>query len=82
MFEGAMVICVRKMRIRHPEDTAIDSEADLCIEKGEYFLQARVNVSVPGLDREIMQQLIYYAEQTYPYSKAIRNNVVVEVNPV
>ena len=81
-FEGAMGICARKMRITLPEDTAIDAEVDLCIEKGEYFLQARLNVSVPGLDREIAQELINYAEQTCPYSKAIRNNVEVEINLV
>jgi len=81
-FEGAMGICARKMRITLPVDTAIDAEVDLCIEKGEYFLQARLNVSVPGLDREIAQELIDYAEQTCPYSKAIRNNVRVEFNLV
>lgn len=81
-FEGAMGISARKMHISLPEDTAIDAEIDLCIEKGEYFLQARLNVSVPGLDREIAQQLIDYAEQTCPYTKAIRNNVGVTINLV
>ena len=71
-----------KMHIKLPEDTAIDAEVDLCVEKGEYFLQARLNVSLPGLDRDVAQQLIDYAHQTCPYSKAIRNNVKVEINLV
>jgi len=79
-FEGAMGICANKMRITLPEDTAIDAEVSLCIEKGGYYLQARLNISVPGLDREIAQQVIDCAEQTCPYSKAIRNNVEVEIN--
>lgn len=81
-FEAAMGICARKMRIYLPGDTAVDAEVDLCIDKGEYFLQARLNVSVPGLDRDIAQQLIDYADKTCPYSKAIRNNVNVEINLV
>jgi organic hydroperoxide reductase OsmC/OhrA len=70
------------MRITIPEDTAIDAEIDLCIKQGEYFLQARLHVSVPGLDRETAQELIAYAEKTCPYSKAIRNNVGLEISLV
>ena len=81
-FEGAMGICARRMRISLPEDTAIDAEVELCIDKSGYFLQARLNVSVPGLNKETGQELIDFAEQTCPYSKAIRNNVRVEINLV
>ena len=81
-FEAAIGIGARKMHIKLPEDTAIDAEVDLCVEKGEYFLQARLNASLPGLDRDVAQQLIDYAHQTCPYSKAIRNNVKVEINLV
>jgi hypothetical protein len=34
-------------------DTAIDAEVDLCLVDGAYFLQARLNVSLPGLEREV-----------------------------
>jgi osmotically inducible protein OsmC len=81
-FEGAMGIGARKMRITLPEDTAIDAEVDLCSDKGEYSLQARLNVSLPGLDRETAKKLVEYAEQNCPYSKAIRGNVNVEINLV
>src|SRR6478735_5944166 len=50
-FEGALSIAASKRRIKLPEDTAIDAEVDLCIEKGEFFLQARLHVNIPGLDR-------------------------------
>lgn len=81
-FEGAMGIAANKMRIALPEDTAIDAEVDLCVERGEFFLQARLNVSLPGLDRDVAQKLIDFAENTCPYSKAIRGNVKVEINLV
>lgn len=79
-FEGAMGIAARKKRITLPEDTAIDAEVDLCTDGKEYSLQARLNISIPGLDREVAQQLVDAAHQTCPYSKAIRGNVNVEIN--
>ena len=81
-FEGAMGIAARKSGITIPEDTAIDAEIDLCLEKGEFFLQARLNISIPGLDREIAWELIESAEKICPYSKAIKRNVDVEINLV
>ncbi|MBC7827581.1 MAG: organic hydroperoxide resistance protein [Chitinophagaceae bacterium] len=81
-FEGAMGIGARKMRIHLPENLAIDAEVDLCSENGEYFLQARLNVSLPGLDGELAQKLVDYAHLTCPYSKAISGNVNVETNLV
>src|SRR6202789_2808121 len=50
-FIGAMQIAARKMKITLPADTADDVEVDLCIADGEYFLQARHTVSLPGLER-------------------------------
>ena len=81
-FEGAIGIAASKGSITLPQDTAIDAEIDLCLDKGEFFLQARLNVSLPGLDREIAQQLIHAAEKICPYSKAIKGNVNAEINLV
>jgi lipoyl-dependent peroxiredoxin len=79
-FEGALGIAARKKRITLPENTAIDAEVDLNSGQGGYFLSARLNVSIPGVEREIAQQLVEEAHQTCPYSKAIRGNVDVEIN--
>ena len=79
-FEGAMGIAARKMHITLPPGLAIDAEVDLCVLEGAFSLQARLNVTVPGLDRNIAQALTDAAHQTCPYSKAIRGNVAVTVN--
>ena len=81
-FEGAMGLAARKMKIALPADLAIDAEVDLCLTDGAYFLQARLNVSLPGLEREVAQALVDTADQTCPYSKAIRGNVDVVINLV
>jgi osmotically inducible protein OsmC len=81
-FEGAMGLAARKMKIALPADTAIDAEVDLGTTGGAYFLQARLNVSLPGLEREVAQALVDAAHQTCPYSKATRGNIDVAINLV
>ncbi len=65
------------MKVALPEDLAVDAEVDLTLTDGAYALQARLNVSLPGLDREVAQSLMDPAHETCPYSKAIRGNVDV-----
>jgi lipoyl-dependent peroxiredoxin len=81
-FEGAMGIAAHKMKTALPADMAVDAEVDLCLADGSYFLQARLNISLPGLEREVAQALADAAHQTCPYSKALRGNVHVEINLV
>lgn len=81
-FEGAIGIAARNMKVTVPADLAIDAEVDLTSTDGAYALQARLNVSLPGLDREVAQALVHAAEETCPYSKAIRGNVDVGITLV
>ncbi|HJW45420.1 MAG TPA: organic hydroperoxide resistance protein [Lysobacter sp.] len=81
-FEGAMGHVARQMKIALPANMAIDAEVDLCLVNGAYFLQARLNVSLPGLDRDVARSLTDAAHQACPYSKAIRGNVEVEIHLV
>lgn len=81
-FEGAIAIAAKKLRITLTEGPAIDAEIDLVSDNGEYSLQARLNISIPGVAREAAEQLVEYAKQTCPYSKAIKGNVPVEYNLV
>src|SRR6266849_9329937 len=81
-FEGAMGLAARKMKMTLPAATAIDAEVDLCNTDGAYFLQARLNVNLPGLESELAQALVDAAHQTCPYSKATRGNIDVAINVV
>ncbi|MCI3207413.1 MULTISPECIES: organic hydroperoxide resistance protein [Pandoraea] len=81
-FIGAMGLAAAKLKIQLPADTAVDAEVDLANADGAYFLQARLNVSLPGLERDVARSLIDAAHQTCPYSKATRNNIDVELNLV
>jgi lipoyl-dependent peroxiredoxin len=60
-------------------NVVIDAEVDLNLGEGGYFLRARLNVSLPGVDREVAQALVDEADQTCPYSEAMRGNVDVAI---
>ncbi len=71
-----------QMKIKLPADLAVDTEVDLGTTDGAFFLQARLNVSLPGLDREVAQAVVEAAHQLCPYSKATRGNIHVELHLV
>lgn len=81
-FENAMAIAARKMNVKLPAELAIDAEVDLNVADDAYFLRARLNVSLPGVDREVAQAVLDAAHQTCPYSKATRGNIDVAINLV
>jgi Ohr subfamily peroxiredoxin len=81
-FIGAMGLAAAKMKVALPADTAVDAEVDLGTTDGAYFLQARLNVSLPGVNREVARALADAAHQTCPYSKATRGNIDVVINVV
>ena len=82
-FIGAIKLIADKKKIALPGDVAIDAEVDLGLAQGANFgLAARLNVSLPGLDRNVAQALVEEAHQTCPYSRATRGNIDVTVNLV
>ena len=81
-FESAMASAARKMKVALPPHFAIDAEVDLNQAGDAYFLRARLNVSLPGLEPEVARALANAAHQTCPYSKAMRGNVDVAINLV
>jgi lipoyl-dependent peroxiredoxin len=81
-FEGAMGLAARRMKVSLPADLAIDAEVDLGMTGEAYLLQARLNVSLPGVERDVAQALVDAAHQTCPYSKATRGNINVAINLV
>ena len=81
-YESAMSTAARRLHVTLPEDSSIDAEIDLCLVNGEYFLQARLNVNIPGLDKEVRRKIIEAAHHICPYSKAIHGNVTIQTNLV
>lgn len=81
-FESAIAIAARERKVDLPADPVIDAEIDLRLGEGGYFLNARLNVSLPGVGREIARTLVEEAHRICPYSKATRGNIDVAINLV
>jgi Ohr subfamily peroxiredoxin len=74
---GAIAIAAAERRIKLPAAAAVDAEVDLALDEGSYSLKARLNVSLPGIDRELGEALVKRAHETCPYSKATHGNIDV-----
>jgi Ohr subfamily peroxiredoxin len=82
-FISAMGLVANKMKIKLPADAAIDAEIDLCNSGDVYSLRARLNVSLPGLEREVARAIVDATHsETCAYSNATRGNIDVTVNVV
>jgi Ohr subfamily peroxiredoxin len=74
-FESGLGIAARQMHVALPPDTALDSEIDLLRTTEGYALRARLDVSLPGLDRAVAQALVDASARTCPYTKAVQGNI-------
>jgi Ohr subfamily peroxiredoxin len=81
-YMGALELAASKRKITLPADAAVDAEIKLNLADGAFFLSARLDVSLPGLDREVAEELIHAAHGICPYSKATHGNIAVETNLV
>jgi Ohr subfamily peroxiredoxin len=82
-FTTAMKIVAGKMKVKYPEDGYMDTEVDLCMDENNgYFIRARHNISLPGLDHETAQTIVDNAHEICTYSRATRGNIDVQFNLV
>jgi Ohr subfamily peroxiredoxin len=81
-FIGAIKHVGAARKVRIPSDVSVDPEIELWNDDHGYYLKARLNVSLPGIDRELAQSIVEGAHQTCPYSKATRGNIDVELKLV
>ena len=79
-FESAIGLAARKRKVALTE-VVIDAEVDLHLAGSDNFsLSARLNVGLPGVGRDVAEQLVTDAEQLCPYSKATRGNIDVTIS--
>lgn len=81
-FIGAMRRAASQLKVALPADLAVDAEVDLGTAGEAFLLQARLNVSLPGLPREVAQSVADAAHQICPYSKATRGNIDVAISVI
>jgi lipoyl-dependent peroxiredoxin len=79
-FLSAIMLVAGRMKTKLPPDAAIDTEIDLGSTNGGYLIQARLNVSLPGIDGDIAKMLAEGAHMQCPYSKAMHGNINIVTN--
>ncbi|MCH4546090.1 Ohr family peroxiredoxin [Rhizobium changzhiense] len=79
---GAIELVAAQRKITLPAGPEVDAEITLNADNGSFFLRARLNVSLSGIDRDIAQELIEAAHGICPYSKATHGNIDVETKLV
>jgi Ohr subfamily peroxiredoxin len=88
LFAGAWSACyiaavglmAKEKKVALPADTAVEVEVDLGLGGGDYFIQGRINLVVPGLDPAVATDLAHAAHAICPYSKATHGNIDVTLS--
>jgi lipoyl-dependent peroxiredoxin len=79
---GAIELVAGQRKIKLSGHPAVDTEIDLNRDGDSFFLRARLNVSVPGVDRAVAETLAEAAHGVCPYSKAVHGNIEVTTNVI
>jgi Ohr subfamily peroxiredoxin len=78
-FEHAIGLVAQQRGIAMQGGVTIDAEVDMNVADDDYFLSARLNVSMPGVERVVAQAVLDEAHRICPYSKATRGNIDVAI---
>jgi Ohr subfamily peroxiredoxin len=77
-FNGAVLFIAGQKKL-DASKAEVTCEVGIGREEGGLGLSARLTLTVPGMERAQVQELLEAAHQMCPYSKATRNNIPVEL---
>jgi len=78
-FIGALKFVAGQQKQQLPADTSITGQVGIGQIPGGFGLEVQLNVSLPGLDQAVAEQLTEAAHQVCPYSNATRGNIDVRL---
>lgn len=81
-FIGAMHLASAKIGITLPAELSVNTSVDLATNDDGFFLQAHLQILLPGLAIEEARKVVETAHATCPYSKATRGNINVKIDVV
>lgn len=81
-FLSALKLTVRLEKVVLSADPSISAEVGIVSVEDDYALTATLNITLPGVDRDIAEKLVASAHAQCPYSRAIRGNIDVKLNIV
>ncbi|WP_423680083.1 MULTISPECIES: organic hydroperoxide resistance protein [unclassified Undibacterium] len=80
-FIGALKFVAAARKTALPADLSIKADVGIGPNgKGGFGIQVALNISLPGLDRQLAEELVNKAHEVCPYSNATRDNIDVALN--
>ena len=79
-FIGALKFVGAQQKVKIPADTSVRAEVGIGQIPAGFGLDIDLHISLPGLDRAIVNDLVTQAHQVCPYSNATRDNVEVRLH--
>jgi len=76
-FIGALKVVAGREKVALPADTSIEGKVGIGPIPAGFGIEVELVVSVPGVDRAVVEDLVHKAHQVCPYSNATRNNIDV-----
>lgn len=81
-FIGAMKFVAMQQKIKLPDDTSIDGIVGIGPIPGGFGIEVELKISVPGMDKAAVKDLVEKAHMVCPYSNATRGNIAVTLTVV
>ena len=79
-FIAAIGAAAAERKVKLPETPTIDATIDLLLGDEGYFLRAKLDATVAGIEFDVARELVHRAHEICPYSKATRGNIEVDIN--
>jgi Ohr subfamily peroxiredoxin len=81
-YTGALGLVAKAKKVALPSDMSVDIEVDLGMTGDAYFIQARIDVSMPGVPLDVAEAIAQAAHEVCPYSKAVHGNIDIATKVV
>jgi osmotically inducible protein OsmC len=81
-YSGALGLVAKSKKMALPSNMSVDIEVDLGKTGDAYFIQARIEVCMPGVANDVAEAIALAAHDVCPYSKAVHGNIDVTTKVV
>ncbi|MCF4166714.1 organic hydroperoxide resistance protein [Zavarzinia compransoris] len=78
-FLGALKFVARQAKVALPDDTTIAGAVGIGPIPTGFGIEVALTVTVPGVDRAVVEDLVQKAHVVCPYSNATRGNIKVDL---
>ncbi|MFA9208204.1 MAG: organic hydroperoxide resistance protein [Yersinia sp. (in: enterobacteria)] len=79
-FLGALKFVAAKEKVKVPDDASIEGTVGIGAIPTGFGIEVQLDISLPGIERHVAEDLVKKAHVVCPYSNATRGNIDVTLN--